>query len=140
MAVYLMSMLIHHVGCYMSIRPSLVKKIGAIKGMLLVVLKCFLFIDLVIEMNWFLRFLGQNTYQHYHHRLLENSDPKRIRERDLQKSLFSVCPSANFANFIFFIKLNYGTPHVTIYGTQVGRKWNARYLQVKGACALRFYA
>ena len=57
--------------------------------------------------------------------------------------------SANFAKFIFFEKLNYGTHLMVIYGAQVNRKWtgskpevgpnfNARDLQAQGACALRF--
>ena len=41
--------------------------------------------------------------------------------------------SANFAKFNFK-KLNYGTPHMTVYGAQVNRKWNARDLQAQGAC------
>ena len=51
--------------------------------------------------------------------------------------------SANFAKFNFFVKLNYGTPHMTIYGPEVDqkctgsgpevdRKWTARDLQAQG--------
>ena len=32
----------------------------------------------------------------------------------------SVCPSSNFAKFNFYVKLNYGTPHMTMYGTGSG--------------------
>ena len=45
-----------------------------------------------------------------------------------RSQFFSVCPSVNFGKFNFYVKLNYGTPHMTIYfiwtgsGPEVDRK------------------
>ena len=41
----------------------------------------------------------------------------------LEVTLFLyVRPSANFTKFNFYVKLNYETPHMTIYGAQVDQK------------------
>ena len=49
-------------------------------------------------------------------------DPECIRERDLSKLLFFGM-STNKAKFNFFVKLNDGTHHMTIYGLEVDQKW-----------------
>ena len=60
-------------------------------------------------------------------------DPERLAKEIFRSHFFSirpsVCPSVNFAKLIFFIKLNNGTPHMTIYGAQIDRKWNEMDLQ-----------
>ena len=43
----------------------------------------------------------------------------------------TICISANFAKFNFFEKLNYGTPHMIIYGAQVDQKWTERGPEVE---------
>ena len=58
------------------------------------------------------------------------------RKGSLEVTFLYVRMSTNFAKLIFhfFVKLNYGTHHMTIYGTRVNQKWNVRDLQVQGAC------
>ena len=52
------------------------------------------------------------------------------RKGSSEDTFFRMFCSYN-CKFNFFLKLNYGTPHMTIYGAQMKRKWTRSWSEVK---------